>query len=42
MGRGGRPGVPLGRWENRKGADLSREHWDQQVGVKSRKDLATK
>ena len=30
QGEQGGPGVSLGRWANRKGADLSREHQDQQ------------
>lgn len=36
-GEEGGPGVSLGRWENRKAADHSRQHWDQQVGEKAEK-----
>lgn len=36
-GEEGGPDVSLGRWENRKAADHSRQHWDQQVGEKAEK-----
>lgn len=36
-GEEGGPAVSLGRWENRKAADHSRQHWDQQVGEKAEK-----